>query len=242
MPAFLLFRLYGPLVSWGTQAVGELRPSDTHPTRSAVLGLVGACLGLERADEAGQAALAEGYGIAIRIDALGAPVTDYHTVQAPPQKRGFAPRSRREELAVEQKETMVTRRTYRQDALSTIAIWARDGARWPLDAVADVMRRPVFMPYLGRKGCPLALPLDPQLVEAAGLLAAFVAADTLFADDELLRGLARDPAPTLCWDADPPGDPLPSGRETLRRDQPVSRTRWQFVDRVEHVAIMGDEG
>ncbi len=63
MRDFLVFRLYGPLASWGDIAVGEQRPTTPHPSKSAVLGLIAAALGVRRDEEERQQALAEGYGM-----------------------------------------------------------------------------------------------------------------------------------------------------------------------------------
>ena len=49
----LVFRLYGPMASWGEIAVGENRHTANYPSKSALLGLLGAALGIERDDEAG---------------------------------------------------------------------------------------------------------------------------------------------------------------------------------------------
>nr|WP_284509571.1 CRISPR-associated protein Cas5 [Salinivibrio costicola] len=48
MRDYLVFRLYGPLASWGEPAVGGDRPTSAYPSRSAVLGLLGAALGIKR--------------------------------------------------------------------------------------------------------------------------------------------------------------------------------------------------
>ena len=55
MREFLIFRLYGMMASWGDIAVGELRPTFDHPSRSAIVGLLAAALGIRR-DEEEQAA------------------------------------------------------------------------------------------------------------------------------------------------------------------------------------------
>ena len=73
MTEFLLLTLYAPLASWGDIAVGEVRGSWDRPSRSAVLGLVAAALGVDRADQAAHDALDVGYGVAVRQDAAGAP-------------------------------------------------------------------------------------------------------------------------------------------------------------------------
>ncbi len=44
MDNYLVFQLYAPLAAWGGQAVGQERPSDDHPSRSALLGLLAAAL------------------------------------------------------------------------------------------------------------------------------------------------------------------------------------------------------
>ena len=41
MSDFLVFQLYGPLCSWGGVAVGQERPTETHPTKSAIVGIIG---------------------------------------------------------------------------------------------------------------------------------------------------------------------------------------------------------
>ena len=58
MPRYLILRLDGPMQAWGTHTFEDFRPSNLFPTRSGLLGLLGACLGLERVDLAGQAQLA----------------------------------------------------------------------------------------------------------------------------------------------------------------------------------------
>ena len=49
---FLVFQLQAPLSSWGDTAVGEYRGSYEHPGESALIGLLGAALGIRREDEA----------------------------------------------------------------------------------------------------------------------------------------------------------------------------------------------
>ncbi len=44
-------QLYGPLAAWGEQAVGGVRRSATHPSKSAILGLCAAAQGIRRDEE-----------------------------------------------------------------------------------------------------------------------------------------------------------------------------------------------
>ena len=87
MSRFLIFDLWGPLSSWGTVAVGDNRPCQAHPTKSALLGLLAAALGVKREDQAEQIALAQGVGLAVLVLSRGLPVTDFHTVEVPRQAK-----------------------------------------------------------------------------------------------------------------------------------------------------------
>ena len=85
MRQFLLFQLYGPLSAWGDVAVGEERPSATHPGRSAILGLLAAAKGIRRHEEEKHLAMENGYGLAVLMESPGIFLRDYHTTQVPPQ-------------------------------------------------------------------------------------------------------------------------------------------------------------
>ena len=68
MVKFLMFNLHGPLAAWGGIAVGERRGSDSRPTKSAVLGILAAAIGLERSDSTGHTMLDRCYGFAVHVD------------------------------------------------------------------------------------------------------------------------------------------------------------------------------
>lgn len=230
MPDFLTFALYAPIASFGAPAVGERRGSFDRPARSAVLGLVGACLGLDRADEEAQAALAAGYGLAIRAEASGRLLADYHTAQMPPAKRGRHFATRAAELAVDDLSTVLSRRDYRSDAWHLAALWAKAGARWSLAALAEAMNRPVFVPSLGRKCCPLGLPLAAMTIEAESPVLA-LAARAEAGPEQAWRtalGIAAPAGAVVAMDANDWCAGLPALRTERRRDAPLSRRRWQF--------------
>ena len=140
---YLLFQLYGPMASWGDIAVGEYRPSFERPSKSAILGLLAAALGIKRPNtvesesehanlEAQHAALTQGYGIAVEcwalsdggrdLPVLGGLLRDYHTVQRP--KAALVSSrpcyTRRDELSFPKHEyaktTTLSSRDYRTDA------------------------------------------------------------------------------------------------------------------------------
>ena len=253
MNTYLVFRLYGPMASWGEIAVGESRHSAVYPSRSALLGLLGAALGVEREDDAGQMALVSGYRLAVKMISAGSPLRDYHTVQAPPQRRNTKYRTRRQELADgEQLNTLLSAREYRCDAMALVVVEAWNNALWPLEQMQKALLRPVFALYLGRKSCPLALPLDPQLIEAENAWMAASRtrqpslASLLYSDQQHPwpaksdRYLLRPSAPRFYWE-----EGMISGvqqsMQLMRNDQPLSRRRWQFAPRREWMALLPEE-
>lgn len=248
MTDYLLLRLYGPLASWGEIAVGESRHSAVHPSRSALLGLLGAALGIERSDEAGQQSLVQSYRFGIKLECAGSPLRDYHTVQSgvPPRKSRF--RSRRQELAADKVDTLLSSREYRCDSLAVVAVEALPQARHDLEHLAQSLRRPFFPLYLGRKSCPLALPLAPRHVAAATLREAFDQTE----QGSLLGLLERQPLQVWPSAADRRAfrlgqvryyweDGMDAGMtasfDSWRQDQPLSRSRWQFAPRREWVCL-----
>lgn len=245
MTDFLLLTLYAPLTSWGDIAVGEFRGSWDRPSRSAVLGLVAAALGIDREDQAGHDALDSGYGLAVRADVAGAPLVDYHTAQtvdaSTVKKR--RPATRAELLDVRDRQTILSRRTYRQDALATAALWARAEARWPLTAIQAALRHPRYVLYAGRKANAFGLPLNARVEGAATLAEALGRRASSFAalgalDTTQWRASSID-ALEVSHD---PCEGFESGlrplRRDVRRDTGAHRGRWQFAERVVHVGVM----
>jgi len=239
MPRFLLFRLYGPLAAWGEIAVGERRASWDRPSKSSVLGLVAGALGLRRDQESDHVALHSGLGFAVRVDRPGSLLRDFHTAQVPPAAvmRNRNDWTRADELAVDDLGTIVSWRDYLADSMATAALWTAPSGPG-LEPLAVALRRPVFAPYLGRKSCPPTLPFAPLVVEAAGLLDAFVAYD---AERPLPIDLRIEDRPVLFWEAEPSVPGLPNDwRPAHRRDGLMSRRRWQFREREERVTRLGE--
>jgi CRISPR system Cascade subunit CasD len=233
MQKLLLFQLVAPLGAFGGVAVGERRETGARPSHSALAGLLGAALGLERADPR-QADFAAGLAFASRRDRLGPLIADYHTAQTPPARKGKRWATRREELA-EDCNTILSRRDYRTDCAFTIACGALARSLFTLDALAEALRRPAFTLYLGRKSCPLGLPPDPLLFEAGTLENAFAEYDRLRKRPEVYAHYFEGGG-ELAFDAYFTGlVPRKAARIETRRDVVLDRTLWRFDLRDEHV-------
>lgn len=245
MRQYLTFQLYGPLAAWGEQAVGQERDASPQPSRSAILGLVAASLGLRREQESDQARLAQSLGVGIKLCAHGLGMRDFHTAQrAKSIARARHLHTRRDELAHDNIDTVISYRAYRQDSAAVVALWLlQDNDALDLEAIAQAMQRPVFNLYLGRKSCPLALPLAPQVSATPDLRKALDSHhDALHTDDRLpkeLRQLFKAPASYYWDDTDAPG--MQASFQQRRYDQPLSRVRWQFAERQEFVRLAKSE-
>ena len=246
---FLVFQLQAPMSSWGDTAVGEYRGSYDYPGESALLGLLGAALGIRREDEAGHAALRQGYGFAVGVQSSGRLLRDYHTAQVPGRValKGRPHATRRDELAVPKADmnTILSTRDYRQDAASLIAIQPRGDAPYTLEFLADRLRRPCFVLYLGRKSCPPAAPLFPQVIDANSALAAFSEYCTRLNVQREAHKDQRGRVPLepigkmirLVWGEGVEAG-VPADLSVPRKDRLIRRQGWQFGDRTEYTALL----
>ncbi len=241
MTDYLLFHLYGPLQAWGEAAPGEVRQTADHPTKSGVLGLVGAALGLARDDDAAHQALDQGLNFAVRVDRLGRRLTDYHTVQAPPKGK-LKHQTRRDQLTWTRRsdlETLLSRRDYLLDACFTVAL-STTTATIDLQNLANALTRPHYPLYLGRRNCPPAWPLVPQLVQAPGLVEAFAQVPLHEGLAVRLKERQTRAANTLYWEGDEPD--LEPTFTASRGDRLVSRRRRSFDRRKEHTRATQTSG
>ncbi|QCI80329.1 type I-E CRISPR-associated protein Cas5/CasD [Hankyongella ginsenosidimutans] len=238
----LLFTLAGPMAAFGDVTVGQLRSTWDRPSKSAVLGLVAAALGIPRAQSADHARLHATLGFAVRVDRLGeAPhdrpaivLRDYHTAQAPSSGRDRRWATRRDELAEPDRlNTVLSDRWYWAGFAATVALWARSSDAPPLADIAAALDRPAYALYLGRKSCPLSQPPAPRLIDAPSLPAAFAAYDEALKDG----ARARITAGPVLWADDDHESGAPDQCE-VRRDTVVRREAWVFEDRVQHRLLM----
>ena len=178
----VLLRLEGPLQAWGTQSKLGVRATDREPSKSGVLGMVAAALGMERDDDATLAALCA-LRMAVRVDRAGRLLRDYHTAGGG-RFRG------REYLVFGAGDCIPSNRYYLQDASFVVALSGED--KW-IDCVARAVQSPHWPLYLGRRACPPALPVflgAGSDVAAAAVRAAPLAERT---DEDSLRLVVEVP-------------------------------------------------
>ncbi|GAA2689096.1 MULTISPECIES: type I-E CRISPR-associated protein Cas5/CasD [Actinosynnema] len=130
----LLLRLGAPLQSWGTSSRFVRRNTDRAPSRSGVLGLLAAAQGRLRTDPLGELL---GLRVGVRVDQPGRLERDFQTARTRDGATSMP----------------LSYRFYLADAVFAVAV---EGDRALLEALREVLRRPVFPLFLGRRSCPPA--------------------------------------------------------------------------------------
>lgn len=140
-PYTLLLRLEGPMQSWGYRSRFDYRDTALEPTRSGVIGLICAAMGIARGEDISRF---DAIRMGVRVDKEGRPERDYHTaldvIKA--NRKG--------------KDTVVSYRDYLADASFTIGLQAEDKSL--LEEIADKLQNPEWTLFLGRKAFPLTMP------------------------------------------------------------------------------------
>jgi CRISPR system Cascade subunit CasD len=135
----LLMRFVAPMQSWGTRSQFDDRDTDGEPSKSGVIGLVCAALGVVREDTERTLELAA-LRMGVRVDQPGRRLTDYHTARMS-AKSG----------------TVQTWRHYLSHAAFLVGLEGTN--RELLTAAHAALRNPVFPLSLGRKSFVPSLPV-----------------------------------------------------------------------------------
>lgn len=167
MQEYLIIKLQGAMQSWGGHTFEDYRPSHIFPTRSAVVGLLGACLGIDRSDIKSRSELNASFEFTVRSDIRKLKtkygtellkmqkMTDYHTI-LDARKVDGTPR----------KDAILSYREYLCDAEFTLAVCFMNDATYNLEAIKNAIQYPYYTPVLGRKSCPIHRPLFEKIVVA----------------------------------------------------------------------------
>ena len=221
MTDYLVFTLAAPIGSFGGLAGHERRGSDNWPKRSAVLGVVGAALGIERDNVAGQRGLRQ-WKVAVSVLTDSVPLRDFHTVQTVPSANIKRPDTRRQALSTlkSRNNPVLTQRDYRCDCAFGVALW--NGPE--IEATCAALERPAFTPYLGRKSCPLSAPMAPRLVQAANV------------SEAVEQAVLPPYLPNLRPIRIASDEALPGSWQESLWDEPLDRVGWHFGPRVVHIS------
>ncbi len=137
----LLLRLEGPMQSWGYRSRFDYRDTVLEPTRSGVIGLISAAMGIARGEDISQF---DGVRMGVRVDKDGRVERDYHTALDVIKADSSGT------------DTVVSVRDYLCDASFTVGLESSN--RELLKIIAEALSSPAWTLFLGRKAFPLAVP------------------------------------------------------------------------------------
>lgn len=160
MPTLLL-RLVGPMQSWGTTSRFDHRDTGKEPSKSGVVGLLAAALGIERENWTDLEPLSQ-LAMGVRHDRAGVPKRDFQTAKDVISADGTKVHA-----------TAVTARDYLADAAFLVGLGCED--RSLLERLHAALRDPIWPLSLGRKSYVPSEPiwindgvLDTSLRDALG--------------------------------------------------------------------------
>ena len=223
---YLIFTLVAPMGSFA-DAPGDYRRGSAFswPGRSAVLGLLGAAAGIKRDDAGGLKRLSQ-FHTAVAVFGRDGFFKDFHTVQTVPHARIESPEwTRREAIdsLTSGDNPKITHREYYMDCAFGVAVWGmKDLPCW-----AESLQHPFFVPYLGRKSCPLSAPMAPQIVSAESPMQAIC-------EIQMPHFLEVDPSRPILVASDV--QPDNNHRVEVRWDNPLDRSSWHFGQRQVYIS------
>ncbi len=149
MPTLLL-RFIGPLQSWGTTSRFDQRDTGKEPSKSGVVGLLAAAMGIDRENWEDLEPLTQ-LSMGVRHDRPGVPKRDYQTAQ------GIIAADRSKTH-----DTAVTTRDYLADGAFLVGLAGNDYML--LERIYAALHDPVWPLALGRKSY---VPSEPIWMENA---------------------------------------------------------------------------
>ncbi|APU16634.1 MULTISPECIES: type I-E CRISPR-associated protein Cas5/CasD [Actinoalloteichus] len=136
-----------PMQSWGARSQHIHRDTAREPTKSGVVGVLAAAMGVPREDTEKITALAE-LSLGVRVDREGLVERDFHTAQNVPNTEGLGHR------------TVISHRYYLSDAVFLVVLEAEGADQEALLRRAEAgLRAPAWPLYFGRKAFVPARPL-----------------------------------------------------------------------------------
>jgi len=211
------------------------------PSKSAILGLVAASMGIKRTDLDKQKKLNEGLKFAVAVESPGQEFTDYHTALPPKKEEGFLT-TRKEEINWGTGDAVVTQRNYRADSLHTVSLWSPGEQEAPdLTELKESLLFPTFTPYLGRKSCPPGIPFMPKIIESGSLKGSFYQYWEMRPRSAVIRRLGDKEDIAIYWEGPHPEPGMEVEEKGERKDQPLNRSNWTFRKRSENKSTIESE-
>lgn len=132
----ILLKFASPLQAWGTNSHFNIRHTDLHPSKSALIGMIGAGLGYKRDMDENFQKLNE-IDFAVRSDQIGNITKDFQVARHD----------------YKEKNVYLTDRYYLEDSIFLVVLGSDDEKL--LDQIEYGLKNPYFQLFLGRKSVPV---------------------------------------------------------------------------------------
>lgn len=219
MKNILFLQISGNMQSWGEYALPSVRGTRREPTKSGIIGIISATMGIKRNQTDEIRRLSENIKMGVRVDREGVIIGDFQTtqnvLQSDTKKFQFT------KLNI--KSCDIGDRYYLCDALFLVAL---EGEIKLLEEIRDAILDPVFPYFLGRKCCSPSLPL---IADCDNCIQQFVSVEDALRNYPFLKEYykpTRMVIDTLCYDF-----PKENYIKYRRRDVPVSFANRTFYER-----------
>jgi CRISPR system Cascade subunit CasD len=247
--ATLAILLDAPLQSWGDSSRFNHRGTAAFPSKSAVIGLIAAALGIDKHVHSERGKIAPLSALRFHVARLpqftpwgrarpSLQLRDYHTVGADYDRKdgwesGMILRNadgKPKSVAgnPEQSHTELTKRDYLLDSRFAVIL---EGAPSILKAIQAALQDPVWGVWLGRKSCPPAIPvsafISPSRDESFALLIA-----ALRCHEGRHKGTTPQTAEGAKWQQfDRLEETIIGDHDQLLHDQPITFGTREFHSR-----------
>lgn len=166
----LAFYIDAPLQSWGGSSKFQHRETNRFPTKSAIVGLIAAAMGIDKHSDNEVTELAAIVDLKLTVVRLEKPkiassrFTDFHTVGG-----GYDKKKLWEKMSIPAKangaspNTVLTYRSYLTDSKFIVLL---EGGPETLAQIKNALEDPVWGIWFGRKACLPASPLSPRIEDS----------------------------------------------------------------------------
>ncbi|MGO3017766.1 MAG: type I-E CRISPR-associated protein Cas5/CasD, partial [Anaerococcus sp.] len=132
----ILLKFASPLQAWGTNSHFNIRHTDLHPSKSALIGMIAAAMGYRR-DQNVEIQRLNDLDFAVRADQIGNVTKDFQI-------------ARHQYI---EKNVFLTDRYYLEDSIFLVAIGSEN--KELIDKIEYALKNPYFQLFLGRKSVPI---------------------------------------------------------------------------------------
>lgn len=190
----LAFLIHSPMQAWGASSRFPRRDTLPHPTKSGIIGMIAAALGIDKFSATEAAELEPLRQLRLATYAIPRPdrwgknlpvnrLQDFHTIgggydSKKPAEKEHLPRKAG---GGSSPNAVITRRDYLLDSCFLIAL---SGDRRTLEKIPPALANPTWGTWLGRKCCIPSVPVVAQMNDDLQILS-----------DEILEKAGLPPAP-----------------------------------------------